>query len=187
MFRFNHLFERFQTRRAVVPNFADKMGRRICVERSLEIVSRSPEVIFGYFRCFLSAFEDLLAHVGRAGQIGPKRVKTPQHFRQNFTAYAIVIRIEFGVKRKPVMRHVVFVVSAPERHAGVMAQAVDYHLCFLARLFQEIICLWVKGAAEHEVVPHHDSQFVASIVKCIRFVNTATPDSEHIAVQVCGH
>ena len=68
-----------------------------------------------------------------------------------------------------------------------MEQALDNHFCFLDRLFQEIIYLRIEGTAEHEIMPDHDTQFVASIVKCIRFVNTTTPDSEHIAIQVCGH
>lgn len=89
------------------------------------------------------------------------------------------------MKWEPAVSHVVFVVSTPERHTGVTEQALDNHFCLLERPFREIIYLRIEGTAEHEIMPHHDTQLVASIVKCIRFVNTATPGSEQIAIQVC--
>lgn len=95
MFRLDHLFERFKTGGTVISNFADKMGLSICVEMTIEIVSWSPEVIFGYFRCFLSAFEDVLTRIGRAWQVGPKRVKASQHLWQNFAADTIVVGLSF--------------------------------------------------------------------------------------------
>src|SRR6266850_1563319 len=40
------------------------------------------------------------------------------------------------------------------------------------------------GAAEHEVLPHHDAEFVADIVEVIGFVVAAAPIPDHVHVSI---
>lgn len=37
-------------------------------------------------------------------------------------------------------------------------------------------------ACEHEILPHHDSEFVADIIEHIQFIDAPAPDTNHILV-----
>ncbi len=79
-----------------------------------------------------------------------------------------------------------FVVAAPERDARMVAETLHLLSGFLADVFLEGEVAGNHGAAEHEVLPDHDAEFVADVVKVVGFVIAAAPVADHVHVRVLG-
>ena len=80
-----------------------------------------------------------------------------------------------------------FVVPAPERDAGVVAQAADLVLRLGADAAEErAVEGGIGRAGEHEVLPDAQAQLVAEVVKILALVNAAAPDAEHVHVGAGG-
>lgn len=71
----------------------------------------------------------------------------------------------------------VFVVSGEEDDGGVVPEAPNLVVRFGGYGCEDGGVGWVVCAGEHEVLPDEDAEFVASVVKCVMFVDPATPYS----------
>src|SRR5436853_1869874 len=108
----------------------------------------------------------VIASVRAAGPIRRFPIQLFDDLREQFV---VVERARNSVVRLvpvgAVMNPLIFVVAAPERHAGMVAQAAYlvtrlgfYLLDKAARM------LWIHGASEHEILPDQDAQLVAKLV-----------------------
>ncbi len=77
-----------------------------------------------------------------------------------------------------------FVVAAPEHDAGVIAQTLDLLRSFFANVLLKCQVARHHVAAEHELLPDHQAQFVAEIVEVVALVNAAAPLAHHVHVSV---
>jgi len=66
-----------------------------------------------------------------------------------------------------------------------MVPQLDYGLlCLYFDRLQESIIGGVLTASEHEVLPNEQSELIADIVKVVKLVDTASPNSNHVLVTV---
>src|SRR5207244_248564 len=76
------------------------------------------------------------------------------------------------------------VIAAPQRNAGMVAQAL--HL--LDHLLPDILLKGRisrdHGAAEHEILPDHDAQFIANVIEVVRLVVASAPVPDHVHVSI---
>src|SRR5205085_7858218 len=97
----------------------------------------------------------------------------------------VVERARHGVVRLipvgAVMNPLVFVVAAPQRHAGMVAQTAYlvtrlgfYLLDKAARM------LWIHGASKHKILPDQDTQLIAELVEDLMFIDSTTPYPQHV-------
>src|SRR6185437_8184977 len=77
-----------------------------------------------------------------------------------------------------------FVVATPQHDAGMIAQALYLLDRLDAHVVAERLAGRRDGAAEHEVLPHHQPQLVGHRVEVIRQVIAAAPDAQHVHVGV---
>ncbi len=75
-----------------------------------------------------------------------------------------------------------FVVAAPQSQAGMIAQPVDLFDRFLLHIRAKLRIVRRNGASKHEVLPHHQAEPVAFIVKIIALVVAAAPQPHHVHV-----
>jgi hypothetical protein len=61
-----------------------------------------------------------------------------------------------------------------------------YHRLFCLQFdrFQERIIRRILTASEHEVLPNEQSKLVADVVKVVEFIDSSSPDSNHVLVTV---
>ena len=125
--------------------------------------------------------------VRAARPISGLRREFMHEIRQQFVKQAAVILPTHRVLPTGAIRHALFnlVVAAPQRHAGMMAQAADVVLRFGFDVRHEIgVEAGIGAAGEHEILPDGDSVFVAQIIKGIVFVDAAAPNAQHIHVGI---
>ena len=67
-----------------------------------------------------------------------------------------------------------------------MLQARDILANFRRHFGQEFFGCRIHLAREHEVLPDHQAEFIAQIVKPVRLVAAAAPDAQHVHVRVDG-
>ena len=79
-------------------------------------------------------------------------------------------------------RQHVLVAAAPEHDARVAAE--PRHLVPRLALHERRhrLILRVRGAGEHEVLPHQHAHFVAAFVEALVLVDAAAPDAQHVEV-----
>ena len=85
---------------------------------------------------------------------------------------------------EPGQRAQQFVVAAPEREAGVVIEPGDLPAHLGRHVGQEILGGGVKVAGEHEILPDHQAQLVAQVIKPVRLIAPAAPDADHVHVRV---
>src|SRR6201998_2862902 len=68
----------------------------------------------------------------------------------------------------------------------MIAEAAGLVLGFSFNVEFEAVCAGLPVVAEHEVLPHHDAEFVAYLVKLVGLVVAAAPVANHIHVGVAG-
>ena len=66
----------------------------------------------------------------------------------------------------------------------MIAQALDLLDGFLRHIVLKITAARDHVAAEDELLPHHDAQLIADIVKIVRFVIAAAPLADHVHMRV---
>ncbi|MET3144812.1 UNVERIFIED_ORG: hypothetical protein ABIB63_000610 [Xanthomonas axonopodis] len=76
------------------------------------------------------------------------------------------------------------VVAAPQHDAGVVAQPLDLFDRLLPGVLAELHVVRRYRAAEHEVLPDHDAQFVGDLVKIVVLVMPAAPHAQHVHVGI---
>ena len=86
----------------------------------------------------------------------------------------------------PVDRREAFVVAAPERDAGVVAQAAHLVGALLADVREEVRMRRVRHAGEHHVVPEEDAETVALVVEEVALEVAAAPHADHVHVRRDG-
>lgn len=59
----------------------------------------------------------------------------------------------------------VFVVTRPDHNGGVMDQPLDLVNSLLLHSRQEILVRGIQRASKHELLPHHQSHFIAQVVQ----------------------
>ena len=79
-----------------------------------------------------------------------------------------------------------FVVAAPQRQTGVVAQAHHIVDSLLADIFQKFAVSRIHGAGKGEILPDHDTVPVAQVVKMVVFIDAAAPHANHVHVGVGG-
>src|SRR5579884_3866376 len=120
---------------------------------------------------------------------GPVRRFSIQFFDDLGGQLVVVERARHGIVRLipvgAVMNPLVFVVAAPERHAGMVAQAAYlvtrlgfYLLDKAARM------LWIHGASEHKILPDQDAQLITKLVEDPMFIDATAPDPQHIHMRL---
>src|SRR5258706_5068023 len=77
-----------------------------------------------------------------------------------------------------------FVVAAPDRNPRMISQPFYLLRDFLADIFLECEVSGHHRASEHEVLPHHDAEFVADVVEVIGLVVSAAPMPDHVHVRI---
>ena len=116
-----------------------------------------------------------------------------EQFGQQVMEHAVVAVLEALVERvvgfvpapiAPALFH--FVVAAPQRQAGVVAQAAHIFDRFDADILEKVGVGRVNAAGEHEILPEQDAVAVAQIVEHILGVVTAAPDAQHVHVGIDG-
>src|SRR6185436_4657953 len=76
------------------------------------------------------------------------------------------------------------VVAGPEHDARVIAQTLDVVDRFGANAVEKLLRRRIHAASEHEILPDKNSHLIAKLVKLVGFVDSATPDAQHIHVAV---
>src|SRR6266513_1085820 len=66
----------------------------------------------------------------------------------------------------------------------MITQALHLLRYFFADVFLKSKISGNHGAAEHEVLPYHDAEFVADIVEVVGFVISTAPVPDHVHVGV---
>src|SRR4051812_33124162 len=61
-----------------------------------------------------------------------------------------------------------------------MAQSLYLLASFFSYRIQERAISRIQGAGKHEILPDEKAQFVAKIIERIVFINSATPDPDHV-------
>src|SRR3977135_1016977 len=67
------------------------------------------------------------------------------------------------------------VIAAPQRNAGMIAQALHLLDHLLPHTFLKGGISRDHGSAEHEILPDHDAQFIADVIEVVRLVVAAPP------------
>src|SRR5438045_3935909 len=78
------------------------------------------------------------------------------------------------------------VISAPQHNAGMIAQPLYLFYRLLPHILLESRVARHHVTAEHELLPHHDPQFIANIVKIIGLVICSSPRAHHVHVGIAG-
>src|SRR5258708_14777078 len=68
-----------------------------------------------------------------------------------------------------------FIISAPDYDAGMIAQTLDLVDDFLPDVLLKGGIARNHVAAEHELLPNHDSKFLTDVVKIVELIQTAPP------------
>ena len=79
-----------------------------------------------------------------------------------------------------------FVVAAPQRQRGVVAQAAHIFNRLDADVLEEVCIGGVDAAGEHEILPDQNAVAVAQVVEHILRVVAAAPDAQHVHVGIDG-
>ena len=99
----------------------------------------------------------------------------------------LVLRIAPAESRlpTPVLQTVVhLVIAAIKGYARVVAQALELPICLITHILQKSLITGIGIAGEHEILPHQQAQFIAIVVKGVILVNTATPNPDHVHVDL---
>src|SRR5690606_24724290 len=80
----------------------------------------------------------------------------------------------------PALSHLV--VAAPEHHRRVHRQTRNLMQGLLAHIFHEKIAVGVHAAGKHKVLPYHDAEAVAQLVKSLALIPSPTPHAQAVHV-----
>src|SRR5665648_157258 len=75
-----------------------------------------------------------------------------------------------------------FIIPAPQSNTWVVAQTLDVVNSFLFYIFLKRGIVRKHGTCKHKNLPDKNYVFVAYIIEPVIFVNTATPNAQHIKV-----
>src|SRR4051812_16197410 len=64
------------------------------------------------------------------------------------------------------------------------AQAGYIINCFMAHILHKMWVTGVHGSRKHKVLPYHNTQAIAEIVKSIIFINPSSPYPQHITMRL---
>ena len=119
---------------------------------------------------------------GRAGRpVEGVWVLAAQNFGDHIAVHARVIALELRCFAVAVIEKAFhFIVPAPERQAGVVADAPRVFLDLARDVCFKRFRQAVGGAGEHEVLPHQQAQLVAGIVEGVLRVVAAAPHAHRV-------
>ena len=110
-------------RTAVITGLGREVADGISVEVPLEVVARSPEVLFGDAP---AGYEGVLVDIWRGRYVRTREVVGVQDFRYDLSGEAVLVRVAPDVSARPVVALVDLVVSRPEDYGSVIAETSDY-------------------------------------------------------------
>ena len=115
------------------------------------------------------------------------RVQLAQHLGDEVLVHADVVGLLLDGAHPfaLVHEHLHLVVAAPQAQAGVVAQALYVVNHLRPDVAGKVLRQIVHGAGEHKVLPHHQAQLVADVIKLVAGIIAAAPHPH--AVEVGGH
>ena len=117
--------------------------------------------------------------VGARGVVS--RDKLSLSLRARYPGGLVKVRV-FARLLEPPYRAEAFIVTAPKRYRGVVAQAAQLVGKLALDLAEKRVVGRIHRARVHHIVPHEKAQLVAEIVKDILLVLSATPYADHVHV-----
>ena len=99
----------------------------------------------------------------------------------------LVLRILLGISPLPSPVEpgiIALIVTAPKGDTSMIAQALYVVDRFLADIFKKFAFGRIKAACEHEILPNQYTILVAKIIEEVVFVNTSSPDAQHIHIGI---
>ena len=135
--------------------------------------------------------DGLVIGTPRARPVGRLRVEPRYDPRQNAAELGQVVlphlKSDFSRKLVPAVpshRGLSLVVAAPQRDAGVVAQAAHLVLGLSFNVLFEGIRTRLPIVPKHEVLPHHQAKLVADRKELVCFVVAAAPVPNHVHICV---
>lgn len=117
----------------------------------------------------------------RTRQIGARGIEPAHRVAQHAAGQQIVRRL---LKiPPPAVRGVALVVTAPERQRRMVAQLPDHGFRLVFHHPQKPFILRRDLAAEHEILPDHQSALVAAAEELLSLVDVPSPAADHVAAK----
>ena len=155
------------------------MSRVFSVVRTLEVVSRTPQVLLGH-KVRLSCGDYFRRIVGGTWKIRSEGITLKDHLRQHLTRDLVVD----GVQTEGVVGFIPLVVTRPQSEGSMVTQLSYHRDRFPPHHLQKLRRLRVDRASHGKVLPNHDPIPVADIEERVVFVNISAPTPQEVASQV---
>ena len=82
---------------------------------------------------------------------------------------------------------ITFIIASPEDDASMMSEPLNCGFRLLFQNLPEGIIFRVTAASHHKVLPDEDSFAAAALIEFFGLINSAAPDTNHIAIQIQSH